>query len=78
MARTPRTTRITFHDWDGDACRVHQIPNGGVTADIYRTGRGHVVISAADVLWEGVQISESAYNRLVALNDEIHGDGKEK
>lgn len=74
----PRTPATTFHDWESDACRVHEDGQGNITADIYRAGRGTVKVSAGDVLWNGMQISEAEYNRLVALNDEIHGGGQKK
>ncbi len=56
---------VCFYDWDGDACRVYQHENGEVTADIYRAGRGLIEVKANDVEWEGVEINEASYKKLV-------------
>jgi hypothetical protein len=56
---------VCFYDWDGDACRVYQHDNGDVTADLYRGRRGIVSVAASDVLWEGIEINEAHYKKLV-------------
>jgi hypothetical protein len=68
-----RAARTSFHDWEDDACRIHHDERGNVTADLYRPGRGHIPVSPGDVVWCGMQISEAAYNQLVAFHDELEG-----
>ncbi len=66
-------TITTFHDWESDACRIHDDGRGNLTADIYRPGRGIVPVAVVDVEWGGCRISEPAYMRLVAFHDAAGG-----
>lgn len=55
----------TFYRWNGDACRVHEDKDGTLTADVYRAGRGTLPVSATDILYGSVEISEKQYKELV-------------
>lgn len=56
---------ISYYSWEGDACRLHEHPNGDMTADIYRAGEGVLPINVTDILFGAKRISEEAYKELV-------------
>lgn len=56
---------ISYYRWEDGACRLIEDENGRITADTYRAGRGNVPISEADILYNGVSISEEEYKQLV-------------
>jgi hypothetical protein len=51
-------TKTRYYLWEGDACRVHKDADGNETADTYRAGNVYVPLSAADVIWNGVEIEK--------------------
>jgi len=56
---------ITFYNWNGYACRIHETKQGSRTADLYRGGVGLVEVCPTDVWWESKQISKKHYQELV-------------
>jgi|CXWL01.1.fsa_nt_gi L-rhamnose isomerase len=56
---------ISYYNWEGDACRVHEDAKGNLTADIYRAGKGTLPVSPTDVMFNSREIGEDEYKELV-------------
>ncbi len=56
---------IRYYRWEGDACRLIEYENGVVAADLYRAGKGNILINKSDIICDGVPISEEKYKELV-------------
>jgi len=63
---------IRYYSWEGDACRVHEDEMGKLTADIYRSGKGHLPVSANEVMFSSRKISESEYKEIVLEEIELN------
>ena len=61
----PSETYVLYYNWEGDACRLVQHPDGSMSADLYRGGKGLLPIDIADVLFGAKRISEDMYKELV-------------
>lgn len=59
MPRKKRAIETTYHEWEGDACRWHRLPNGDQTADLYRGGKGIVPTDASNLFYKAIQISRA-------------------
>lgn len=66
-----RAPHIRYFAWEGDACRLHEQPDGSQMADIYRAGRGILPISPADLLFCASEIGYARYGELVEEEDAL-------
>ncbi len=62
---------IRYYNWDGDAARLREDPNGGLIAEFYRRGKGFLPMGESEIFFNSFEINKEKFDELIREEDSL-------